>query len=55
MVVAWLPALFLLGGRMYVRPETLSLLFLAVFLAVLSRWDRYPWLAWALPVTQASG
>ena len=53
MVLAWLPALFLLGGRMYVRPETLSLLFLAVFLAVLSRWDRHPWLAWALPVTQA--
>ena len=53
MVLAWLPALFLLGGRMYVRPETLSLLFLATFLAVLSRWDRMPRLAWILPVVQA--
>jgi len=53
MVLAWLPALFLLGGRMYVRPETLSLLFLAAFLAVLFRWERQPRLAYLLPVVQA--
>ena len=52
-VLAWLPALFLLGGRMYVRPETLTLLYLAIFLAVLSRWERRPKLAFILPVVQA--
>ena len=52
-VLAWLPALFLLGGRMYVRPETLTFLCLAVFLAVLSRWDRHPKLAFLLVPTQA--
>lgn len=53
MVLAWLPALFLLGGRMYVRPETLTLLYLAAFLAILSRWDQAPRLTFALPVVQA--
>lgn len=53
MVPAWLPALVLLGGRMYIRPETLTLLYIAVFLAVLSRWDRRPWLGLLLPITQA--
>ena len=52
MVLAWLPVLFVLAGRMYVRPETLSLLYLAVFLAVIFRWDRQPWLALALPVVE---
>ena len=52
-VLAWLPALFLLGGRMYVRPETLTFLCLAIFLAVLSRWDRHPRLAFLLVPTQA--
>ncbi|MGC8641156.1 MAG: tetratricopeptide repeat protein, partial [Isosphaeraceae bacterium] len=52
MVLAWLPALLLLAGRMYVRPETLSLLYLAIFLAVICRWERYPWLAWLLPFVQ---
>ncbi len=52
MVLAWLPALLVLGGRMYVRPETLSLLYLSGFLAVLSRWDRTPKLAFALPALQ---
>src|SRR5262245_16298854 len=45
MVLAWLPALLVLGGRIYVRPETLSLLYLSIFLAVISRWDRFPALA----------
>ncbi len=53
MVLAWLPALLVLGGRMYIRPETLSLLYLAIVLAILFRWERRPWLAFALPVVQA--
>ena len=52
MLVAWLPALLVLGGRMYIRPETISLLYLAIVLAVLFRWDRKPWLAFALPLIQ---
>ncbi|MFO0950816.1 MAG: hypothetical protein U0835_06605 [Isosphaeraceae bacterium] len=54
MLLAWLPALLVLGGRMYVRPETLTLLYLSIFLAVLTRVDRFPWLALALPVVQAA-
>ena len=42
MVLAWLPALLVLSGRMYVRPETLSLLYLATDLAIVCRWDRFP-------------
>jgi hypothetical protein len=45
MLLAWLPALLVLGGRMYVRPETLTLMFLAIDLAILFRWERYPALA----------
>ncbi len=52
MLSAWLPALLLLGGRMYVRPETLSLLDLSIFLAVICRWDRRPWLVVLLPFVQ---
>ncbi|MDB5349887.1 MAG: hypothetical protein JWN86_1134 [Planctomycetota bacterium] len=52
MVLAWLPALLLLGGRMYVRPETVSLLYLAIDLAILTRIDRMPKLAWIIPVVQ---
>jgi len=54
MVLAWLPALLVLSGRMYIRPETLTLLYLSIFLAVLVRWDRRPRLAWLLPITQAA-
>ncbi|HMB06088.1 MAG TPA: tetratricopeptide repeat protein [Isosphaeraceae bacterium] len=54
MLVTWLPALLLLGGRMYIRPETLSLLYLSIFLAVIFRWDRSPWLALGLPPVQAA-
>ncbi len=50
--LAWLPALFVLSGRMYVRPETLTLLYLAVFLFVLVRWERSPKLAYLLPIVQ---
>jgi tetratricopeptide (TPR) repeat protein len=52
MILAWLPALLVLGGRMYIRPETLTLLYLAVFLAVLSRWREWPRPMWALPLVQ---
>jgi tetratricopeptide (TPR) repeat protein len=53
-VLSWLPALMVLGGRMYVRPETLSLLYLSIFLAVILRWDRYPRLALVLPLVQVA-
>ncbi len=52
MTLAWLPALLVLGGRMYVRPETLTLLYLASFLAIVTRWDRRPALAFLLPLVQ---
>ncbi len=54
MILAWLPALLVLGGRIYVRPETLTLLYLAIFLAVLFRWERRPALAFVLPVVQVA-
>jgi tetratricopeptide (TPR) repeat protein len=54
MLFAWLPALLLLGGRMYVRPETLSLFYLSVFLAVLNLWERWPALAFVLPLAQVA-
>jgi hypothetical protein len=52
MVLAWLPAVFVLGGRMYVRPETLSLLYIAIYMAVIFRWNQFPWLAFLLPAVQ---
>ncbi len=52
MILAWLPALLVLSGRMYVRPETLSLLYLAMYLAVIGRWHRFPLLAWLFPLVQ---
>ncbi len=54
MVLAWLPALLVLGGRMYVRPETLTLLYLSIFLAIITRWDRFPGLALLLPLVQVA-
>jgi tetratricopeptide (TPR) repeat protein len=54
MVLAWLPAIMVLGGRIYVRPETLSLLYLSIFLAILFRWDRHPRLTWILPLVQVA-
>ncbi|CAN5863718.1 hypothetical protein BH23PLA1_BH23PLA1_19180 [soil metagenome] len=52
LITAWLPALLLLGGRMYIRPETLTLLYLSAFLAILAQWDRRPKLALLLPPIQ---
>lgn len=54
MILAWIPALLVLSGRMYIRPETLTLLYLSIFLAVLCRLDRRPELAWILPPTQVA-
>jgi tetratricopeptide (TPR) repeat protein len=54
MLLAWLPALLVLSGRMYVRPETLTLLYMSIFLAVVTRWDRFPYLALLLPVVQVA-
>ena len=51
-LLAWIPALLTLGGRMYLRPETLTLLYLALDIAILARWERRPWLAFALPIVQ---
>ena len=52
MLLSWLPALLVLSGRMYIRPETISLLYLAIVLSILFRWDRHPWLAFGLPIVQ---
>ncbi len=52
MLLAWLPALFVLSGRMYVRPETVSLLYLSIDLAVLFRLDRWPKLGYIVPLVQ---
>jgi tetratricopeptide (TPR) repeat protein len=52
LLLAWLPALLVLAGRMYVRPETLTLLWLAATLSIINRWDDWPRLAWLLPVIQ---
>ena len=52
MCLAWLPALYVLSGRMYVRPETLTLLYLSMDLAILSRVQERPRLAYLLPAVQ---
>jgi hypothetical protein len=39
---------------MYIRPETLTLLYLAIDLAILVRWERFPALAVLLPVVQVA-
>ena len=54
MILGWLPAVLVLGGRMYVRPETFTLLYLSIFLAVLTRIDRTPRLAFVLPFVQVA-
>ncbi len=46
----WVPALFLMSTRFDPRPESFSLVFLALMLAVLLRSDEHPRAAWALPV-----
>jgi tetratricopeptide (TPR) repeat protein len=50
--ICWLPALLVMSARFAPRPEILSLLSVALYLAVLRRTDEAPELAWALPVIQ---
>jgi hypothetical protein len=51
-VACWLPALLVMSARFVPRPEAVSLLGVAVYLAVLLRTDKCPALAWVLPVFQ---
>jgi tetratricopeptide (TPR) repeat protein len=51
-VACWLPALGAMSARFDPRPEVLSLLGVAVYLAVLFRADRSPRLVWLLPLVQ---
>ncbi|HVX13117.1 MAG TPA: hypothetical protein VHC22_18175 [Pirellulales bacterium] len=51
-IACWVPALALIGWRLPPRPELCTLLFLAIYLAVLHRWDERPRLVWFLPVVQ---
>jgi tetratricopeptide (TPR) repeat protein len=51
-VLLWTPALILMSWRFDPRPEIFSLLFLAVYLAILWRVDRRPALMWYLPFVQ---
>jgi hypothetical protein len=48
----WIVPLVLLGYRLDPRPEVFSLLFLAVFLAILELARRRPAVVWALPAIQ---
>jgi hypothetical protein len=52
LVLAWLPGVVMLSGRLVERPELASLLFLAGFLAVLGRAPERPRLLWLLPAQQ---
>ena len=52
LVLAWIPALFLLSGRLCERPELFSMVYLAAFLAVLGHADERPRLLWILPAVQ---
>jgi hypothetical protein len=51
-VLAWLPAVIVLSGRLCERPELFSLLFLAGFLVVLGRAAERPRWLWLLPLLQ---
>jgi tetratricopeptide (TPR) repeat protein len=51
-IAAWTPALLLLAGRMYVRPETLTFLYMAVFLVVIDQWRERPMRTLVLPLVQ---
>ncbi len=48
-VLGWLPGLLVLSGRMYVRPETLSLWWMSVVIWVVFRWRERPRYVWLLP------
>jgi hypothetical protein len=48
----WIVPLILLGYRLHPRPELFSLVFVAVFLAVLELAERRPALVWVLPAAE---
>jgi len=51
-VACWLIPVLIFVGRFYVRPEILTLLFLACTLAILYHASKKPWLIWLLPLVQ---
>jgi tetratricopeptide (TPR) repeat protein len=52
LVACWLPAVVAMSQRSAPRPELLSLLGIALYLAVLRRADEAPEVAWSLPTIQ---
>lgn len=48
-IIGWWPGLMVLSGRMYVRPETISLLWLSIVMVVLFHWRKHPRAMWLLP------
>jgi hypothetical protein len=52
LALAWLPGVLMLSGRLSERPELVSLVLLAVYLAVLARAPEKPRWLWVLPVVQ---
>ena len=50
--LAWLPSVVMLSGRLSERPELVSLVLLAVYLAVLAQAPRRPRWLWVLPAVQ---
>lgn len=53
-ISVWLPAVLLLSSRIYERPETFTLLFLAAFLTILFHAGARPGLLWLLPIIQVA-
>jgi tetratricopeptide (TPR) repeat protein len=53
-VSCWLPAVVAMSARFDPRPELFSLLWIAVFLHVLTRAERRPALLWLLPLVQVA-
>jgi tetratricopeptide (TPR) repeat protein len=51
-VACWLPALLVMSARFIPRPEVFSLLWMAIYLMVLTRADGTPAAAWVLPPVQ---
>lgn len=51
-ILIWLPVLFLMSSRFYIRPEILTLLFTAIFLTVLFHAEERPGWLWLLPLVQ---
>ena len=51
-IVCWAPALALIGWRLPPRPELFSLVFLAIYLAVIEFARDRPKLLWSLPIVQ---